>query len=531
MMMNKRRHTEVDSSNSGSDKFLNQIIYFLESCGFRIRKIEQNGLICTSDLPIWADFSPLYVHFVIGHPFDLVKFQGLCTTAETVYGGDLRGHTAAVFIDHPPNVNDLDQIFAIRIQREFTVVPVPFSLVFKSRLYGNAKNVFYEQLRLYSSPHNLYDVRSPVNDILTFFGRSQLLTKLKWFLTSGMSAIVFGVRKIGKTSLLIRLMDECIWPVAMIDLQGYIGAEIDHIYEDILREWRVAIQANFPEVILPKWTGISTQVDPTTQVKYFQQSAQELLSLLENQLGQPGLLLFIDEVDILYDAVFYFELARALRGIAHNPRSKGRFAILASGLEPILNRQPEINEAMNPFYDFFREIPLEPLTVDDTQVMIRAIGSQMGVTYYDDAIDLIVDVAGGHPFLCRQLCSQAVQDLDQPLVSLAQASWAIETYLRQPVNYLAEGLWNLSINGPPSSEADILRQLAFVQPQPEKSLIPTNLPLKELRAFDQALRHLHDHRLINPTKDGWKITYPLYRLWIRRYILYLHDKGTMEGNQ
>ena len=161
--------------------------------------------------------------------------------------------------------------------------------------------------------------------------------------------------------------------------------------------------------------------------------------------------------------------------------------------------------------------------------MIVSIGGQMGVSYEDEALDLLVEVGGGHPFLTRQLCSQAIRDLRRPgTVDMARATRSVEDYLRLARNYFAESLWGIDSGGPPPVEVLLLRSLAAAQPQPEESLVPPDLPPEEQRARQLALDHLRDQSLIRRVEDGWELTIPLYRRWIRQYILNLPDEAAEE---
>ena len=71
--------------------------------------------------------------------------------------------------------------------------------------------------------------------------------------------------------------------------------------------------------------------------------------------------------------------------------------------------------------------------------------------------------------------------------------------------------------------------LAAAQFQPEKSLVPSRLPNGEQRARQLALDHLRDQSLICRVEGQWKLTIPLYRRWIRRYVLNLPDEATAGG--
>ncbi len=504
--------------------------YFAHA-GLTIQPSGSYGLLCSSDEPQWDDVSPLYVRLVPERALGLGEFQALCTAAEEAFGESLRGHTAAVVIDRAPLVADLYQIFAIRARQHLTVIPLPRSLMAQSRLKENEAESLQEQIERYAGREDLYDVRGAVSDVLSFFGRGALLAGLERQLSAGHSAMLFGMRKIGKSSLLHRLQEEHAWPIALVDLQGYAGG-LEYVYGEALSGWRTGIQASFPKLTLPEWPAGLDGLDPAAQAQAFRRAVVELLGLLASQAGRPGLLLFLDEFDSLFGEPDYARFAAVLRGVAESPRVRGRLGILAAGLEPALNRLDRIGDGRNPLYGFFAEYPAGPMAPEDTRTMVRSIGGHMGIDYEDEALELLVEAGGGHPFLTRQLCSQATRSVERPgRVSRSQAGQALDGYLRDPRNYLAESLWGAYRSGERPAEESLLRSLAAFQPQSDDSLIPPHLPPEEQRVLQLALRHLEDQSLIRCVQGAWTFTIPLYRRYVRSAILNLPDDAAAEAGQ
>ena len=148
----------------------------------------------------------------------------------------------------------------------------------------------------------------------------------------------------------------------------------------------------------------------------------------------------------------------------------------------------------------------------------------MGVGYEEEALNLLTEVGGGHPFLTRQLCSYAVRDLERPgTVNLGCAKIAIQDFLDYAYNYFSESLWPIEQGGPPESDSEILCSLAESQPQTEETIIPINITNENRRELQLAMAHLQDQNLIFKNENGWFFTIPLYRLWVSRNILKLGD--------
>jgi hypothetical protein len=385
-----------------------------------------------------------------------------------------------------------------------------------------------EQIERYAGREDLYDVRGAVSDVLSFFGRSAILADLERQLSAGRSAILFGMRKIGKSSLLHRLQEEHAWPIALVDLQGYAGG-LEYVYGEAVSGWRASIQASYPGLTLPEWSADLDDLGEAAQAQAFRRAVVELLGLLAGQPGRPGLLLFLDEFDSLFGEPQYAKFSAVLRSVAESPRARGRLAILAAGLEPALNRMDRTAGGRNPLYGFFGEYAVGPMGPEDTRTMVRSIGGHMGFDYEDEALELLVRTGGGHPFLTRQLCSQATRDVERPgVVRVSQAKLALEEYLRDPRNYLAESLWGVHRSGEQSTEESLLRSLATAQPQGDADLVPPDLPPEEQRALQLALRHLEDQSMIHRIQGAWAISIPLYRRYIRSAILNLPGEAAPE---
>ncbi len=509
-----------------------EVQHFLIKAGFSIRSVSQHGLLCSSNLPIWAHISPLYVRLVFDKVLDIEQFQALCHETKEVYNVEsLRNQTAAVVIDRPPNTGDLYQIFALRSQEGFTIIPLPLSMLTQARLDGCEQNKLLTQFDQYTGRVDLYDTRMAVTDVLSFFGRDALLAELKQRLTKGQAAMIFGVRKVGKSSLMGRLNEECGWPNATIDLEGHIGS-LDHVYKEALEGWKSTISIFLPGLTLPDISLPNTKRSAEL-AQAFQQKVNDLLSLLLEQPKRLGIMLFLDEMGVLIDEPNYIEFASVLRSIAEDKRNRGRFAILMAGLDPTLNRLDRMvgGQKRNPFFQFFNEQPLALLAPQEVSKMIISIGGQMGVKYEPEALELLIKVGGGHPFLTRQLCSYTIRNKELPIIVNKKESFlAVKQYLRESRSYLSE-LWGIDLGGPPPGESAILTSLATTQPEEENILIPLDLVPKERRTLQIARDHLRDQGLIRQIEEKWECTIPLYRHWIQHYILSQPYEDILEAYQ
>lgn len=493
---------------------------FFQDAQFDLQAEGDFGFRASSDLPTWRDRSPCYVRVVLERALDLDVVREIREASGTSSNGDNERLVLAA-IDRAPRTGDLHQIFAARAQSGLSIVPLPLSLMRQARIERNALEALNAQVRLYAGQEDMYDVKTAVSDVLSFFGRQSQLADLKKRLTNGHSVMVYGVRKIGKSSLLHRLREEAGWPTAIVDAEGYTSG-LSYIMDEALREWRAIIATEHPQLTLPDW-NLGHYTDPGSKVQAFRQTVRAILDQLAQLPNKPGLLLFIDEMEYLYykEPKAFAQIASILRSIAE-ASSRGRFAILVAGLLPDLNRRDYLDGTRNSFYSFFEESPLGPLELDDARTMVISLGGQMGVGYSDEALNCLVQAGGGHPLLTRQLCHFAIdRRTERPLnIDGDDANRAIRSYLWQPDNYLARSLWPGSRGTedgvPDRDEAAILTSLA-VDALTEADLLPATLSAAERDRRQEALARLKSLNVVRQDgADRWSITVPLYREWIRR---------------
>jgi hypothetical protein len=246
--------------------------------------------------------------------------------------------------------------------------------------------------------------------------------------------------------------------------------------------------------------------------------------------------LFIDEIEVIVPPEpegelrpdnetleRYLAFARMLRGLL---QETGQLALLAVGVDPRLNHINRWAAEQNPFYQFFREEYLGPLSRVDCIQMVRNIGQQMGLAYTDDALGYIADLSGGHPFLARQLCSLAVSDLgEDPGGALAfeNLNTAAERFVRDPktASLLNErGMWGEVTNPklwpqPQIIENQIiLTSLSDTEDLPEEHLLQSG---RDPEARERSLFELKQRHVLNKVVAALRIQFGLFRNWIWRY--------------
>jgi hypothetical protein len=262
------------------------------------------------------------------------------------------------------------------------------------------------------------------------------------------------------------------------------------------------------------------------------------MTSLENAGHNPQVGIFIDEIEVIAPQESgengrphpgalerYLVFARTLRGLLQETTD---LALLVVGVDPRLNRVNRWGGEQNPFYQFFREEYLGPLSAEDCIQMVRNIGQQMGLAYAEPALGFIAQVSGGHPFLARQLCSLAVRDLGEDAsgnITLPQMQASAGRFVREPntESLLNErGMWGEVTNPELWSPAQITEnESLLIELTEREALSETDLlnAAGDPIARERSLFELKNRSVLTRLKDMLRIQFGLFRDWIRRYKL------------
>ncbi len=511
---------------------------FFQNAGFRLTILDDSvNFLCEPVTPKWQKLlnRVSYVRIFTGQSLDGDDVLDIREAARSL---DRAISVALVVVDKPIADNAWLQIAVLRA-KNFNVIPVPSTLFFESRALSKTTapelRLDRHLERFLGRGADPYNIQRPVFDVLNFFGRESLARDLLEEMTAGQPIGLFGLRRIGKSSLMRYLQGLMPYPTACIDLQA--GAEPVGLLERILHAWSNDAQVRF-DVDL----GLSDiRLSPTGVTEEFVKIVQVLLDKLALSRPDARLAIFLDEIELIVpprSAVgpvleTSLSLMRTLRGLV---QEDGRILLMVAGLDPAINRISRWGkeQEQNPFFLSLQESYLPPLLEPDCTQMIRNIGTQAGLSYSDEAAMYVAQMSGGHPALARQLCSLTYRQRDrQPgEVTLSAVQRASERFLLDP-KYAASindtGLWSEvthdKIWGEQVAQINqaILSMLAkSVDPVAESSIISgPDAATRQSALF--ALRELHVIRPVEePTESAdphYIITFGLLRTWIRRIKL------------
>jgi tetratricopeptide (TPR) repeat protein len=514
---------------------------FFQAAGFQLGTTgEPESFVCQPATPFWQTKikHDVYTNVLVDCPLDGDTVLSIRDAAQTV-SGDIEH--AFTLVNQVVQDDAWLQIAALRAVN-FDVIPIPLTLLAESKTANKPaaeRLALQKHLRRFlGKGYDPYNVRDPVSDVLNFFGREALARELiDDHLIAGQPVGLFGLRKMGKSSLMRYMQRLMPCPTAWLDLQA--GVDLTALYERMLRAWNNDAQARFNTDL-----GLEdAKLNSDDSSSHFFQLTQDALDKLTTQIHDARLALFLDEIELITppaDAAGpvlerYLFLMRNLRGLVQEDE---RVSLMVAGVDPSVTRVNWWGGEQNPFYKLLQEVYLPPLLEDDCILMIRNIGSQVELSYDDDAEDCVAQASGGHPFLARQLCSLAYEQRNQhpgkvPLKSITEAA---NRFLFDPqyatfVN--RTGLWgevsNAKLWGEQAAHANQETLIALAKsPDPlTESDLMDKLDSASHRSAFFALRQLHVIRPVQdspaPSDPHYAITFGLFRSWLRRVQLGLKE--------
>ncbi|TBW37528.1 ATP-binding protein [Azotobacter chroococcum] len=261
-------------------------------------------------------------------------------------------------------------------------------------------------VELYS--HDPFDVTGPVSDDANFYGRRDEAIELARKLQKGQIRSCLGVRKVGKTSILNRMLQEMqkahnctcvmidcsrddIWSLTASTLFDSIASTVERA---------VANDSNYAKLL------VSTKdISLTEGRSKFERALKEV--------GRPFILVF-DEVDYITPGsptnkswqqdfnIFW----RNLRATYQEAAREGLiFSVLVAGVSAHWFTVESIDGVENAALSFVPEEYLSPMPLGASIAMLRKLGRIAGLQIDEPAAELIAKVAGNMPYWSRKCAS------------------------------------------------------------------------------------------------------------------------------
>lgn len=416
-----------------------------------------------------------------------------------------------------PNVDAVhDHVMSLNSVRSAAIVPLDDMLLEGS----DAVQTLRDKLSYYFARRDLYTTGPPVSG-RRHFGRERLLLQLIDELHHGHFIGIYGLRRMGKTSLTWHLRDEklkgdLIVVVTLLEYQASAEGHCGPIYWAIERELYSSLgERSLPEAAelmrlgrVPQYSQLS--VDWKTIQLYFREDLRALLDEIKKGAlaGIGHLIIVLDELERILPLggqkgmEGYLDMFALFRGLSQNERYLGLFSSIVVAANASISERGYWQGQENPVFALYRAYFLKPLTDKECAEMIVVLGRGMSVYWESDALDEVHKETAGHPFLARTFCSfVAEQNSARPLtVTKEMVRAAIPDFL----HYHGDKLGQIT---------ELIQQIF---PDEEKLLFQMARDELPSEFSDDALRHLQDYGLIIRRDGTYAITMNLLKRWLRR---------------
>ena len=432
---------------------------------------------------------------------------GLQTGREIVLDSSL------AFIAVPRSDAVRDQVYNLLSENNEAIVPIDDSDFKQRGDVTKSLKILRELLGQYLGQRDLYNSSMPVSG-RRFFGREQLLLQLTDDVQQGQFIGIYGLRKMGKTSLTYQLRDEKLRgdAVAYVDLQSS-PAQIEKncypLYWELERDLYKRLETEDPAAAkllrlgnIERFTDV---VNRTETGLIFSEDIRSFLDYLKDNQGQNyrRLVIILDELERILPvagqpgADGYLEFFGLIRGLAQTERYRGLVSSVVVAANAAISERGYWDGRENPVFALYKPVFLPPLTNDESVEMIESLGKGMSVYWDQGALDYVLRETGGHPFLTRILCSRIARaNIARPLNVTEDIVVAeIPEFMRDESDKLDQ-ITELLRNNFPEEEV-ALQQIA-------RGEVPNNIN-------DDTLRHLLSYHLVREQDGKYEITIRLLK--------------------
>lgn len=262
---------------------------------------------------------------------------------------------------------------------------------------------------------DLFDVTDPVHHS-GHFGRRRDLAVLCGQIRQGGGVGVYGLRKVGKTTL-ARLAERSLgapgsaWRCAWVDAQDFPRRELDGL--GLARRWAEALGEPAGAADRP---------------------IDHLAACLRERLEQgTPVLLTVDEFDLLFDTestgAGLLELFARLRALSQSDRAVAPLSVMFIGRDPNLLAPPLLGGSSNPLLAWIRDSWVGPLRRDEATELLRKLGKRCNLDVGWQTSNSAWSWSHGHPLLHRQFGSAALEVMREQQSRGGGARWPTDEHL------------------------------------------------------------------------------------------------------
>lgn len=288
-------------------------------------------------------------------------------------------------------------------------------------------------LRNYIYARDLFYLTTPVHGA-SFFGRRTLLQALRDDVMNQRVTGVFGLRKSGKTSILMQLKQELQEDhivTVLMDLETFPSPPEDPT-DDIVSDLRRRLIDELKSQKLR--TQELSQLSERPTILELKNALQRTLKYLWKDGNR--VLLLLDEIEYLTpadrvdvaegDMPKIAQLLSALRSIVQESEN---FTFVLSGLTSAIVEGGRLYGRPNPLFSWAKAVYVKPLTREEADELASTVGGKMGIQIEPGALEALHEASGGHAYLYRNLSSAVVKHLPTDVFQRTMVRAAVLTEL------------------------------------------------------------------------------------------------------
>lgn len=269
------------------------------------------------------------------------------------------------------------------------------------------------KLRKFFYSRDLFAKQSPIRTDAYFFGRSTIVQTLYDRYIQGEHSGLFGLRRIGKTSVLYALQ-------RTVRLRGGISQYIDcQNTSSHKKRWNeflehIIILISRENSITLKSCGDPKRYAESCAADSFYSDLLEIQSIIDmGKIDRTRILIIFDEIEHITattsssehwekgrDYLYFWQSIRATY-----QADPSLFSYIIAGVNPYCIERSTILDYPNPIMNSLQPIYLELFNIQTIREMITNIGNYMGLRFEEEIYGKLKEDYGGHPSLVRNVCS------------------------------------------------------------------------------------------------------------------------------
>ncbi|KAA5602380.1 ATP-binding protein [Blastochloris sulfoviridis] len=251
---------------------------------------------------------------------------------------------------------------------------------------------------------DLFDYQLPIDADRYFFGREQIVQDYIDAIRKSQNRGLFGLRKTGKTSTLLKIKRIC--------EDG--GIAIVRYYD-----------CKIPSIRSQKWDELLWRIICDIEgkpIKRDRHISDLFLNTIKNKGRKTQICLIFDEIEFIspispFDEHWKKDFVDFWQTLWSTQSQQRSLSFVISGVNPYVAEQDKFSGGQNPIFGIVKPFYMKGFEQSDVRKMVRFFGKRMGLDFDEESINYLHTRYGGHPLLIRMACSytHSQRDIKRPI--------------------------------------------------------------------------------------------------------------------